>query len=53
VIAKPVNTTLPVMLATKTRPSRRMLTASTSPVTAVRASSNTGSGPCRESLLST
>ena len=31
--ANPTKTTLPVMFATKTRPSARMLTASTRPVT--------------------
>jgi len=46
--ANPLNTTLPVMLATNTRPSRRMLTASTTPVTTVSTSSSGGSGPCRE-----
>jgi len=44
-IAKPVNTTLPVMLATKTRPNCRMLTASTKPVTTVSTSKSGGSGP--------
>jgi len=43
--ANPANTTLPVMLATKTRPSARMDTASTRPVTSVSASSSSGSGP--------
>src|SRR5579872_1189489 len=51
--AKPRNTTLPVMLATKTRPRLRMLTASTNPVTTVRASRSAGSGPCRSSASST
>lgn len=31
--ANPLNTTFPVMLATNTRPSRKMLTVSTTPVT--------------------
>ena len=44
-MAKPTNTTLPVMLATKTRPSDRIDTASTTPLTAVRISSRAGSGP--------
>jgi hypothetical protein len=43
--AKPVNTTFPVMLATNTRPSRKMLTASTRPVTTVSASSSGGQRP--------
>jgi len=44
-IAKPANTTLPVMLATNTRPSARIDTASTRPVTMVSPSSSSGSGP--------
>jgi len=43
--ANPLNTTFPVMLATNTRPSRKMLTASTTPVTTVSVSSSGGSGP--------
>jgi hypothetical protein len=38
--ANPLNTTFPVMLATNTRPSRKMLTVSTTPVTTVSASSS-------------
>ena len=45
VIAKPAKTTFPVMFATKTRPSARIDTASTMPVTTVRISSSSGSGP--------
>ena len=40
--ANPMNTTFPLMLATNTRPSRKMLTASTTPVTTVSASSSGG-----------
>src|SRR5258708_1576495 len=41
-IANPMNTTLPVMLAVNTCPSATQLTASTNPVTAVRARSRAG-----------
>ena len=44
--ANPMNTTLPVMFATNTRPRARMLAASTRPVTIVSTRSNAGSGPC-------
>ena len=40
-----MNTTFPVMLATNTRPRRRMLTVSTAPETTVKSSSSPGSGP--------
>jgi hypothetical protein len=50
-IAKPANTTLPVMLATKTRPSSRIEIASTTPVTTVSSSSRPGSGPKRGSPI--
>jgi hypothetical protein len=43
--ANALNTTFPVMLATNTRPSRKMLTASTTPVTTVSTSSSDGRGP--------
>jgi hypothetical protein len=43
--ANPAKTTLPVMLATNTRPSARIDTASTRPVTSVSASSSSGRGP--------
>lgn len=43
--AKPTKTILPVIFATKTRPSARMLTASTNPVTSVSRRSSNGSGP--------
>jgi len=41
-----------VMLATKTLPSVRMLTASTTPVSTVSASNSKGNGPCRSSAMS-
>jgi hypothetical protein len=50
--AKPKKTTLPVILATNTRPRLRMLTASTTPVIAVRTSNSPGSGPCFGSATS-
>ena len=43
--ANPTNTTFPVILATKTRPRLRMLTASTMPVVAVIINKSAGSGP--------
>jgi len=43
--ANALNTTFPVMLATNTRPSSKMLTASTTPVTTVSTSSSGGRGP--------
>lgn len=43
--ANPLNTTFPVMLATNTRPSRKMLTVSTTPVTTVSTSSSGRRGP--------
>jgi hypothetical protein len=50
--AKAANTTLPVMFATNTRPSARMDTASTTPVTTVSVTSSAGSGPKRGSANS-
>src|SRR5215218_11315989 len=48
--ANPMNTRLPVVVATNTCPRLRMLTASTTPANTVSASSNAGNGPCRSSI---
>jgi hypothetical protein len=47
--ARPMNTRFPVMVATNTSPRRRMLVASTTPASVVKASSKDGSGPSNSS----